>query len=179
MRWLLTICSVTLLFAGTATAETYIWEDANGTVNFSEDISRVPKKYRKKVRVRSDVSQETEQSVAAAEAGGAKSSSPAPAVSDAGKPGEGDEGKRLRYGGKSGDEWRSEFAYLKADLRSTDDQIAELNGRLSDTSRMSRSDYLNIQSSLKSLQLHRAEVGRKLDALGLAATRAGVPAEYR
>lgn len=179
-KGILSICFVMLLFIGTAMAETYIWEDANGTVNFSEDISHVPKKYRKNVRIRGDVSSyETEQSSSAAESGAAKPSTSAPIVSDAGKPGEGNEKKQLRYGGKSGEEWRNEFAYLKADLRSTDDQIAELNGRLADTSRMSRSDYLNTQSSLKSLQMHKTEVGRKLDALSQAATRAGLPAEFR
>lgn len=179
MKGILTVCFVIYLFVGTAMAETYIWEDANGTVNFSEDISHVPKRYRKNVRVRGDVSSdETEQS-SSAESGGTKPSTSAPVVSDTGKSVEGNDKKQLRYGGKSGDEWRNEFAYLKADLRSTDDQIAELNGRLADTSRMSRSDYLNTQSSLKSLQMHKAEVGRKLDALSQAATKAGLPAEFR
>jgi len=179
MKGILTVCFVIFLFVGTAMAETYIWEDANGTVNFSEDISHVPKRYRKNVRVRGDVSSDKTEQSSSAESGGTQPSTSAPVVSDAGKPVEGNDKKQLRYGGKSGDEWRNEFAYLKADQRSTDDQIAELNGRLADTSRMSRSDYLNTQSSLKSLQMHKAEVGRKLDALSQAATKAGLPAEFR
>jgi hypothetical protein len=179
MRDILTICLVTLLFAVTAMAETYVWEDANGTVNFSEDISRVPKKYRKKVRVRGDLSSPAPEQPSAVEPGASKPSTPVPVIPDAGKSVGRNDKKELRYGGKSGDEWRSEFAYLKADLKSTDDQIAELNGRLADTSQMSHADYLNTQSSLKSLQLHKTEVGRRLDALSLAATKAGVPAEFR
>jgi hypothetical protein len=180
MKSILTIGILTLLFAGSAVAETYMWEDATGTVNFTEDLSQVPKKYRKKVRVRGDISApEPEQQSASGEPGAAKSSSSGPAASDTGKPGGGSEKKDLRYGGKSGEEWRGEFATLKADLKSTDDQIAELNGRMADTSQMSRSDYLGIQSSLKSLQFHKAEVAKKLDALKQAASRAGVPAEFR
>lgn len=180
MKSILTIGLLTLLFAGSALAETYMWEDATGTVNFAEDLSQVPKKYRKKVQVRGDLSAPTpEPSSAATDPGAAKSASSGPASSDAGKPGGGSEKKDLRYGGKSGEEWRRDFAYLKADLRSTDDQIAEMNGRLADTSQMSRADYLNINSTLKSLQLHKIEVGKKLDAVSQAASKAGVPAEFR
>jgi hypothetical protein len=180
MKSILTIGFFALLFAGSAVAETYMWEDETGTVTFTEDLTRVPKKYRKKVRVRGDLSSsEQEQPIPAQEPGDTKKTSPDPTASNAGKPVTGDEQKVPRYGGKSGEEWRGEFAYLKADLKSTNDQIAELNGRLADTSQMSRSDYLNIQSSLKSLQFHKAEVGKKLDALSQAASKAGVPAEFR
>jgi hypothetical protein len=157
-----------------------MWEDSSGTVNFSEDLSQVPKKYRKKVRVRGDLSAPTpEKPSAVTEPGAAKGSSSGSSASDAGKPGVGNEKKDLRYGGKSGEEWRRDFAYLKAEMKSTDDQIAEMNGRLADTSQMSRADYLNINSTLKSLQLHKTEVGKKLDALSQSASRAGVPAEFR
>jgi hypothetical protein len=179
MKCIVTIGLVTLLFAGSAVAETYMWEDASGTVNFAEDLSQVPKKYRKKVTVRGDLSAPApEQSNVATEPGAAKTPSSAPGASDAGKPA-GDNGKKVLYGGKSGEDWRRDFAYLKADIKSTDDQIAEMNGRLTDTSHMSRSEYLNTHSTLKSLQLHKTEVGKKLDALSQSATKAGVPAEFR
>jgi hypothetical protein len=180
MKSTLTVGLLTLLFAVSAVAETYMWEDSTGTVNFAEDLSQVPKKYRKKVQVRGDLSAPTpEPSSAVTEPGAAKGSTSVPASSDAGKPVVGNEKKDLLYGGKSGEEWRRDFASLKADLRSTDDQIAELNGRMADTSQMSRADFLGIQSSLKSLQFHKVEVGKKLDALSQAASRARVPAEFR
>jgi hypothetical protein len=180
MKSILMTGLLTLLFAGSAVAETYMWEDSTGTVNFAEDLSQVPKKYRKKVQVRGDLSAPPpEPSSAATEPGAAKTPTSGPASSDAGKPGGVNEKKELRYGGKSGEEWRRDFAYLKGDLRSTDDQIAEMNGRLADTSQMSRADFLNINSTLKSLQLHKNEVGKKLEALSQAASKAGVPAEFR
>ncbi len=36
------------LFAVPALAETYTWKDDQGTVNFADDLGKVPKKYRKK-----------------------------------------------------------------------------------------------------------------------------------
>lgn len=180
MKRIILLGSVTLLCAGSAFAETYIWEDAAGTIHFTEDLTRVPAKYRKKVRVRGDVSSEASiKPEEESQAGETQAASSAPAKTENPKITEGREKSEVRYGGKSGDEWRQDFAYLKADLRSTTDQISELNGRLADTSAMSRSDYLNIYSSLKSLQLHKSEVEKKLDALGQAASNAGVPAEFR
>lgn len=37
-------------------AETYSWTDGNGTVNFTEDVGSIPKKYRKKAKMYGDVS---------------------------------------------------------------------------------------------------------------------------
>ena len=40
-----------VLFAVPVCAETYVWEDEQGTVNFAEDLGKVPKNYRKKARL--------------------------------------------------------------------------------------------------------------------------------
>jgi Domain of unknown function (DUF4124) len=40
-----------LLFAGPVFADTYVWEDAHGTVNFADELGKVPKAYRKKVKI--------------------------------------------------------------------------------------------------------------------------------
>ena len=40
-----------LLYPLSAVAVTYEWTDEKGTVNFTEDLGNVPKKYRKKVKV--------------------------------------------------------------------------------------------------------------------------------
>lgn len=180
MKGIFTIGLFTILFAGVALAETYVWEDASGTVNFTEDLSRVPKKYRKKVRVRGDLSTPApEESGKEKAQESPKNESPPPRAVDAGKPAPETEKKEVRYGGRSGLEWKSEFESARADLKATEGQIAELNGRLADTSKMSRADYLGILNSLKSLEYHKTEVGKKLDALNQSAIKAGVPAEYR
>ena len=44
-----------MLWAAPLLAETYSWVDENGTYNFTEDYSRVPKKYRKSVEKRDGI----------------------------------------------------------------------------------------------------------------------------
>ncbi|MDD2335549.1 MAG: DUF4124 domain-containing protein [Geobacteraceae bacterium] len=169
------MCTLLLLgiFVGTVGAETYTWVDSSGTVNFTEDISQVPKKYLKKVRVRGDVSPV----ISDVTENGAESVSPASAGAKALE--QSSQKKEVLYGNKSGNSWKVDFATLRSEISSTDDQIAELHSRLGDTSKMSRTDYLSIQSSIKNLQFHRGELEKKLRSLNDEASRAGVPSEFR
>lgn len=176
------ICSILVVLVfmcpGLSLAETYKWVDDRGTVNFTEDLSQVPKKYRKKVRTIGDVGPSG--SAAGEPAGDAKpvkGAETSPAAG--GSSGENDQKKNKLYGGRSGGDWKSEFESLRANIGATDNQIAELNARLSDTSRMSRTEYLSIQNSIKNLRFHRDEVNKKLADLNEAASRAGLPGEFR
>lgn len=169
------MCTLLLLgiFVGTVGAETYTWVDSRGTVNFTEDISQVPKKYLKKVRVRSDVSPtisvETENAAEPV----------SPAAVGAKTPVQSSEKKEVMYGNRTGKSWKADFDAVRAEIGSTDDQIAELNTRLGDTSKMSRSDYLSINGSIKNFQFHRGELEKKLKSLNDEASLAGVPSEFR
>ena len=40
-----------VLFAGHVFADTYVWEDDQGTVNFADDLGKVPKQFRKKAKI--------------------------------------------------------------------------------------------------------------------------------
>jgi len=161
------------MFAGTVGAETYSWVDSSGTTNFTEDISQVPKKYLKKVRVRGDLTP----SVSGGTESTAESVPPAPAGTKA--PTGSNEIKETMYGNKSGKSWKADFDTLRAQIGATDDQISELNTRLGDVSKMSRSDYLGIQSSIRNLQFHRGELEKKQKTLNEQASQAGVPGEFR
>ncbi|MHC1698840.1 MAG: DUF4124 domain-containing protein [Geobacteraceae bacterium] len=161
------------MFVGTVCAETYTWVDSSGTVNFTEDISQVPKKYLKKVRVRGDVSP----AVSGGTESSAETASSAP-ESTKGLTGS-NEKKEAMYGNKTGNSWKADFDTLRAQIGATDDQVSELNTRLGDTSKMSRADYLNIQSSIRNLQFHRGELEKKMKTLNEQASRAGVPGEFR
>jgi len=169
------VCTLLLLgmFAGTVGAETYSWVDSSGTVHFTEDISQVPKKYLKKVRVRGDVSPVVPGVMgnSAESPEGIDKVSPAPVESG--------EKKEVLYGNRSGKSWKSDFDTLRVEIGATDDQIAELNSRLVDTSKMSRTDYLSIQSSIRNYQFRRGELENKLSTLNDQASRAGVPGEFR
>ena len=39
------------LYAVPVLAETYVWEDDQGTVNYADDLGKVPKEYRKKAKI--------------------------------------------------------------------------------------------------------------------------------
>ena len=75
--------------------------------------------------------------------------------------------------------WRNEFAAANAELRQAESELAELRGRLGDTSKMSRSEYLMIQGNIKNDESRVQQQRKKLDLLRETADRLGVPAEFR
>ena len=166
------LCISLVLFALPVIAETYTWEDDHGTVNFTEDLGNVPKKYRKKVKIVG----EDELPSPEANVGNGK-----PAVKEK------TEGSREPkekapaaqqgvYGGKDAKVWKSEFNSLDGDVKAAEKQLVEMRNRMKDTSGMSRTEYLNIQSTIKSLELSVLERRKKLDDFKKEADTAGVPA---
>ncbi|GFE58864.1 DUF4124 domain-containing protein [Geobacter sp. AOG1] len=159
-----------------AYAVTYKWVDKKGTISFTEDLGNVPPEYRKKVIILdADVPTgpevtEIDESKGKTSAKGAESAKEATADGDK---------KAILYGGKDEKAWRKDFGRLKADLRAAEDQAEQLRGRLNDTSKMSRTEYLSIQSSLKNVELRVQDLKTKLSALDEAANKAGVPAGAR
>ncbi|HYS44004.1 MAG TPA: DUF4124 domain-containing protein [Geobacteraceae bacterium] len=169
-------------FAATAFAETYVWEDDHGTVNFADDLGKVPKKYRKKARIVG------EEQPAAAEVPEEGKEQPAVQKQTEGGRGEAPRGnkevapaakvnKNAVYGGKDASAWKSEFAGVKTELKANENQLVENRNRLKDTSGMSRSEYLSIQYTVKSLENAVLGLRKKLEDLKQEADKAGVPAE--
>ncbi|TGU72721.1 DUF4124 domain-containing protein [Geomonas terrae] len=155
-----------LLYPITAIAETYQWTDERGTVNFAEDLGKVPKKYRKKAkRLGGD-----EEPV--------KIINEAPAEPAKAKKDELEAGKKL-YGGKDEAAWRREFGQAEFNLKNAESDLATLKGRLRDTSTMSRSEYLSIQNSIRYAEDRVQAQRKRLEQLQESADRLGVPAEYR
>ena len=168
-------------FAVTAFAETYVWEDDHGTVNFADDLGKVPKKYRKKARIvggeepaPAEVQEEKDKPAVQTqtEVGRGESPQANKAVAPAAKI-----DMKAVYGGKDASAWKSEFAGINADLKAYEKQLVENRDRLKDTSGMSRSEYLGIQNTLKSLEYTILGQRKKLDDLKQEAGKAGVPAE--
>jgi hypothetical protein len=171
------IVAILVLLAVPVGAVTYMWEDSQGTVSFTEDLGSIPQKYRKKAKILG-----AEEEVAP----------PAPVqMKEELKPGQRDKGKgetieqaapaekKKTYGGKTGDTWRMEFAQNRRDIKAAEDQLDELQGRMKDTSKMSRGEYLSIQLEVKSVESRLQRLKSKRDALTEEARRAGVPAEFR
>ena len=155
-----------LLYPLSASALTYEWTDDRGTVSFTEDLGNVPKKYRKKVKVLDGDDGGAPQSTVINEpAKGKAKEEPAKA-------------KKL-FGGKDEAAWRNEFSTAKGNLQHAESGLVDLRARLNDTSKMSRSEYLTIQNTIKNEEARVQQLQKKLDALQESADRLGVPMEVR
>ncbi|HEY6837471.1 MAG TPA: DUF4124 domain-containing protein [Geobacteraceae bacterium] len=165
-----------LMFAVPAAATTYTWEDDQGTVNFTEDYGKIPKKYRKKAKVLGG--EEEEPSVVVEPEQGEKGKPKAATPRETSEQPQAEQ-KNTVFGGKEGKAWRAEFGQLKADLKASEDQLVDLRKRLADTSKMSRSEYLRLQDSIRNLENRILGLRERLDDLKAAANRAGVPDEFR
>lgn len=169
------------LFATSVIAETYTWEDDQGTVNFTEDLGKVPMKYRKKVRIVG----EEEPPPAEVEGGKDKPAVPQKAENGRGEAAPVDKGgapparqeKKAVYGGKEAEVWKAEIAAIRADVKAAEKQLVEQRERLKDISGMSRSEYLSIQNTVRSIEHTVLKRRKKLDELKKEAASAGVPAE--
>lgn len=169
---LLLVAAVLLLVAMPVQATIYKWVDRRGTINFTEDLGQVPPEYRSRAVVVDEGAPPAEV-IEVPEAGKVKEkgTTPAQAAQEQKKP--------KMYGGKDVATWKKEFAEAKWRLRSAEDDLAALRNRLTDTSNMSRPEYLGIQMSIKNDEARVSELREKLDALKKSADEAGVPAEAR
>jgi hypothetical protein len=114
MRTLLLTMAM-LVVGFSACAETYTWVDDQGTMNFADDLSSVPQKYRKKAH-RSGGDEPT-----AVESPAPQSLSVQPAAAPGVKKEQAEsrqEKKETAFGGKSETVWRQEIGQAKAELKS-------------------------------------------------------------
>lgn len=165
-----------LLFSVPAFAVTYEWTDERGTVNFTEDLGTVPKKYRRHVKIlgaeedsqpRVIETDNGEKGKTTAEDGKSKVKEDIAGAETKKKP--------AVYGGKNEAAWKAEYGKLSADVKAAEDQLDQLNARLGDTGKMSRSEYLSLQYSVKNTESRLKQLKKKLDAFNESAAKAGVP----
>lgn len=169
------------LFAVPAVAETYVWEDDQGTVNFTEDLGKVPNKYRKRVRIVGEeettpagAGEEKEKPAVGQQPEGSRGGA-APVEKESVPAAKQD--MKAVYGGKAATAWKSEFAAIRADLKAAESQLVEYRNQMKDTGSMSRTQYLSIQNTMKSIEYSVLGLRKKLDDLKNDAAAAGVPAE--
>lgn len=118
-----------LLFALPLHAETYSWVDDGGTYNYIEDYSKVPKKYRKKVKRRDELQQDVKPQTSAV-----PESQPRPKQADktdaktTAVPGDGKE----MYGGKTRAAWRKEMEVQEAELSGIEQRMEQLRKQMYD-----------------------------------------------
>lgn len=166
---------VLLLFSFPAFAETYKWVDSHGTVNYADDLGKVPPKYRKKAkRIGGGDAAPVEVTEVKGAGGKGKTEGDATAPPQAQT-----QGKKKVYGGRSEEDWKNRFSSLRGPLQNVEVQIEDRKQRLSDPSTMSRAQYLGIQSELRSFEAQRGDLMQKLNALNAEADQANVPRDLR
>lgn len=168
-----------LMAAGPVTAETYKWIDDRGTINFTEDYSQIPKKYRKKARRIGEFREDTP-SVSTSgkdETKNIQTKKDADGNTDAGLTEK--QKKKVSYGGKSDDAWKTDYKKLNAEINDVQTQIDERRARLSNSGNLTRARYVGIELEIKDLDERMTGLRSRLSALDDAASIAGVPYELR
>ena len=115
MRVLLAI-AVLLALVAPLCAETYSWLDDNGTFHFTEEYSSIPKKYRKKVNRRGDISSVLTQAPATDGSDKVGADVSPKAETSVGKPTANSDYSRQLFGGKTKDAWRGDAKFQEQEL---------------------------------------------------------------
>lgn len=158
-----------LLYPLSAAAETYQWTDERGTVNFADDLGKVPKKFHKKAK---RLGGDDGPSVTVVDEGQEPATQAKPAAKEA-------QPQKTLYDGKDEVTWRTDFHQAAVNLESAQSELDALKQRAADTSGMSRYEYLSIQSGIKQGEVRVQNLREKLEQLREAADRAGVPPHLR
>lgn len=161
------------------TAEIYKWVDENGQTGYSDDLGKVPKKYRD----RSVVTEKQEQAVEIIEKSepekGAKKGAEGKADSTASKDDKSKGKEKTLYDGKDGAVWKQDFARQRHEVKSLEDQATGIRERMADPGKMSRGEYLTLQNTLRDLDVRLGKARKKLEMLNDAAEKAELPEEFR
>jgi len=165
------IVALLVLFAITVEAQTYKWEDNEGT-HYTDDLGSIPQKYRKKATLLGAEEDSTPPEEEVKPAAKAKGSEPPQAQSAVEK-----QDQKKTYGGKAAATWKRDFGQLNADIKAAEDQLSELKERMKDTSKMSRGEYVSIQMGINSAETRLQRLNGKLAALTEEANKANVPAD--
>lgn len=166
-----------LLFAVPAfcSAEIYKWVDEKGQTGFSDDLGKVPKKYRDNAVVTEKQEQPVEIIEKSEPEKGSKKGAEGKGESD----NKGKDKNKPTFDGKTGEAWKQDIARQKYEVKSLEDQGAGIKERLADGSKISRGEYLTLQNTQRDLDVRIGKAKKKLDALLEAAEKAGVPGEFR
>lgn len=160
-----------LLLASHSGAETYSWVDDSGTYNFTEDLSSVPPKYRKKANLLGDMGKDpaSKESVAPpgkptnGETTGIKpTAAPAPV-----------EDKNL-YDGKTINAWRQEMEAQEAELTRLDQRMKTLRNEYVKEPRLSADQLAAIKKEHEETRAVYGEKYNVYSTLVEAARKAGL-----
>lgn len=166
-----------LLWALPLMAETYSWVDGQGTVNFTDDYSQIPRKYRNKVNKREDVAPSPTVQVPKTENSGVANAAPKegdtkrPAATVTASP-------EQVYGEKKAAEWQGEFQERNAELERLDAKVKEAN-EFKKRPPVYGAELVDLNKRLHDAVQEYNESVKRYNELNDAANKAGVPAEFR
>ncbi len=157
--------------AGAAHADTYKWIDSEGGLHFTDNLDRVPAKYRNKVQ-KMDVTPVIEKR---------EEPSPQPAVAPPSR------GAVSLYGGHDGMWWRSRFTSLRDEIKGIQDGLPGKREKFTTLHRKyviysKPSDRVasnEINAEIKRDEARIEELQKQLAELDGEAAKAGVPTEWR
>ena len=170
---------VLLAVPALCSAEVYKWVDEKGGAGYSDDLSKVPDKYRNNAIAVENGEQAVEILENSEPVIGNKKEKEVIKEQERDVKGQ-EKGKEKRtYDGKAGEVWKQDFARQKHQVKSLEEQTTGLKERMASGSKMSRSEYLTLQNTQRDLDVRLGKAKEKLDALNEAADKAEVPAEFR
>jgi hypothetical protein len=158
-------------------AQIYKWVDEKGQTGYSDDLGKVPAKYRDKAFV--DEGQEPAVEIVEGSEPDKEPKKRTDAKEEQKKDNKAQDKEKPIFEGKSGEVWKKDFASQKFQVKSLEEQLVGIKERLADAGKMSRGEYLTLQNTQRDLEVRIEKAQKKLDALNEAAENAGVPAEYR
>lgn len=172
---------ILLVLPVSAGAATYSWTDKSGTINFSDDLGSVPKQFRKKVRIIDDG---TPEAAAPEQTQPVKTEEkPAPAGTGTGDkpaaPASPSAGNSSQYGGRTAQEWQTEFSGLRAQLKAQEGQLEQLKAESGDGKKFLTNEQIaDINSRNKQLNQEYESTRTRFNQLVDQANKAGLPSEF-
>jgi len=174
------VIGMVLALAAPLYAESYSWVDDSGTFHFTEDYSRIPKKYRNKVNRRGDMSEQTQAPAAGGpeDKAGAGESSKADASGGktAAKPG--DSNQQQLFGGKTEDAWRNEVALQEQELNKLEGALDTLRKQAAARG-LSREQYAELKKEYDDARATYDQKYKDYSNLLESAKKAGLRVEMR
>ncbi len=162
------ILSIAIMFlAAVAFADTFEWTDSQGGTHFTDDIDKVPARYRNKAqKLNVEPIIQKEQQAA-----------PAPATRPA----------QNLYGGHDEAWWRSRFSALRNEMKALQDGLPAKREAFMTKHRRhvifskpgDRVAQNDLDDDVKKDEARIEEIRKQLDALDIEASKAGVPLEWR
>lgn len=183
----LLVLTIALLLPLSATAATYSWTDASGTMHFTDDLGAVPKKYRAKAIRQAGTADDATTTVPEAVSSDTKpgNSSPEAQPTDA-KPATAPApvqgtvvGPATRFGEQTAAEWQQQFRTLRAELQDLGQKLDAAKREVAEGKMdMTRQQLTELNARNKQLYTEYEATRLRFNKLVEQANKVGLPPEF-